>query len=90
MSDRHIDLAWRWLEKADHDVITAQQTLLLPDGPTDTPCFHAQQAAEKALKALLTFHQITVPRIHDLVRLLDIAVAYLPELEQCSAIAEES
>ena len=24
------------------------------DGPTDTPCFHAQQTAEKTLKAILT------------------------------------
>jgi HEPN domain-containing protein len=48
MSDRHVELALRWLEKADHDIITAQQTLLLPHGPTDTPCFHAKQAVEKA------------------------------------------
>ena len=50
MNDKSTDLALRWLEKADHDLVTAKQTLLLPDGPTDTVCFHAQQAAEKALK----------------------------------------
>jgi HEPN domain-containing protein len=81
MSGRHIELAAQWLVKADHDVITARQTLLLPDGPTDTPCFHAQQAAEKALKALLTVYEVVFPRTHDLVRLLDMAVAYVPALE---------
>ena len=48
MTVPHLELAQRWLTRADHDIITAKQTLLLPDGPTDTPCFHAQQAIEKA------------------------------------------
>ncbi len=73
MTDRHSELAQQWLKKADHDLITARQTLELPDGPTDTPCFHAQQAIEKALKALLTFNQITFRKIHDLAPLLDSA-----------------
>lgn len=47
MNSRTLELALRWLEKANHDLITARQTLALPDGPTDTPCFHAQQAVEK-------------------------------------------
>ena len=42
-------------------------------------CFHAQQAAEKAVKALLVDHGISVPRSHDLAFLFarlprDIAV----------------
>lgn len=80
MNDRHVELALRWLEKADHDLITARQTLLLPDGPTDTVCFHAQQASEKALKALLTFHRVSFPKVHDLVLLLDMAVTHLTDL----------
>jgi HEPN domain-containing protein len=38
--------------------------------PWDTVCFHAQQAAEKMLKALLVFHGQLPPRTHDLVALL--------------------
>ena len=34
-------------------------------------CFHAQQAAEKALKALFESVALPVPRTHDLVVLLD-------------------
>ncbi len=33
-------------------------------------CFHAQQAAEKAVKAVLVHHAIRVPRSHDLAYLL--------------------
>lgn len=81
MKDRNLELALRWLEKADHDLITARQTLALQDGPTDTPCFHAQQAAEKALKAVLTCHQVVFPKIHDLMRLLDMSVLLFPALD---------
>jgi HEPN domain-containing protein len=81
MGNKPEELARLWLKKAEHDLITARQTLLLPDGPTDTVCFHAQQAVEKALKALLTFNRVSFPKIHELVRLLDMAIAYLPELE---------
>ena len=34
-------------------------------------CFHAQQAAEKALKAVLLAHGIQVPRTHDMAFLID-------------------
>jgi HEPN domain-containing protein len=82
MSDRHLELARRWLARADNDIITARQTLLLPNSPTDTPCFHAQQAIEKALKASLTYRQIAFTRTHDLLRLLDLNLSILPELEE--------
>ncbi|MCX5961606.1 MAG: HEPN domain-containing protein [Cyanobacteria bacterium] len=81
MTDKHVELANRWLERSNNDIITARQTLLLMNGPTDTPCFHAQQAIEKTFKALLTFHQITFPRTHDLLRLLDLALPFIPDLD---------
>jgi len=34
-------------------------------------CFHAQQAAEKALKAVLVHHGITAPRSHDMAYLME-------------------
>ena len=89
MNAKHTKLALQWLSKADHDLITASQTLLLPDGPTDTVCFHAQQAIEKALKAVLTFHQVTFPKIHDLVRLMDIAGNLIPGMTEYAEIFAE-
>ena len=35
-------------------------------------CFHAQQAAEKALKAVLVGRFIQFPKVHDVERLLDL------------------
>ena len=44
MTVQHLELARRWLVRADHDIITAKQTLLLVGGPTDTPCFSVLEA----------------------------------------------
>jgi len=38
--------------------------------PWDTVCFHAQQVAEKLLKALLVYHGRSPLKTHDLVALL--------------------
>jgi HEPN domain-containing protein len=63
--------ALRWIEKAEHDIRNADHTLTLKkDCPLDTVCFHAQQGAEKCLKALLVFEGVDFPRTHDLVLLL--------------------
>jgi HEPN domain-containing protein len=35
-------------------------------------CFHAQQAAEKAIKALLIKHSVKFPYVHDIVELLTV------------------
>ena len=80
MSDNALELARLWIQKAENDLVTARQTLLLPDGPTDTVGFHAQQAVEKSLKALLTFHQLDFPKTHDLVRLSDLAMRFVDDL----------
>jgi HEPN domain-containing protein len=64
-----------WLAKADSD-LTAARRLLEHGGPYDAVCFHAQQAAEKALKALLAFSNALIPRTHNLEDLL----------QQCTAV----
>ena len=43
------DLARGWLRKAESDISDAERTLS-SEGPFDTACFHAQQAAEKLMK----------------------------------------
>lgn len=56
-----------WVEKAEGDVRTAPRELAAEEAPNwDAVCFHAQQAVEKYLKALLIRKGETVPRTHDL------------------------
>jgi HEPN domain-containing protein len=59
-----------WLRKADHDALAIRSILAGEEVPWDVVCFHAQQEAEKTLKALLVSHAAEPPRTHDLVALL--------------------
>jgi len=64
----------QWIRKADHDLRNAEHTLTLQeDCPFDTVCFHAQQCAEKYLKALLVWTSTDFPKTHDLVILTRLA-----------------
>ncbi len=81
MRDHRHELAQAFLQKAQNDLFTARTTLAAHDGPTDTPCFHAQQAVEKALKALLTIKGVVAPRTHDLLVLLDALPEAPPTVE---------
>ena len=63
----------QWVEKAEHDLTTAEYMLTLLEGcPFDTVCFHAQQCAEKYLKGYLVFRSVDFPKTHDLVILLNL------------------
>ena len=59
-----------WLRKAEHDLLNIENNLAAKDIPWDTVCFHAQQAAEKVLKAFLVYHGRDLSKTHDLVSLL--------------------
>ena len=64
-----IDLAKRLLDAADNDELMAR-SLLPIEGVTDAGSgFHAQQAVEKSIKAILAVKGIEFPFIHDLERL---------------------
>jgi HEPN domain-containing protein len=56
----------RWLQFAREDLTAAESLLHQADTISRHPCWLAQQAAEKALKAVLVFLQIDFPRRHDL------------------------
>jgi HEPN domain-containing protein len=73
-------LVRQWLAKTDDD-IRACEALLAADPPFLYPvCFHAQQAAEKYLKALLTWHQIEFPKTHAIEQLLALLKPTLPDV----------
>ncbi len=67
------DLVQRWLEKARRDLATAEMALASPQPFTDIVCFHAQQAAEKYLKAYLVWKGVPFPRTHALEDLVLLA-----------------
>lgn len=70
-----------WIEKAEGDLKVARREAQTPDPVYDAICFHAQQCAEKYLKALLEEDNITFPQIHDLVVLLDLSGGLIPALD---------
>lgn len=59
-----------WIAKAESDLKNIELVLPADDAPLDTMCFHAQQAAEKYLKALFTCYGIDFGRTHDLPELV--------------------
>jgi HEPN domain-containing protein len=60
-----------WVEKAEADYKTAQREQDVTDNPNhDGICFHAQQCAEKYLKARLIDASIHFPKTHNLGALL--------------------
>jgi HEPN domain-containing protein len=64
------DLVQGWLRKAHSDMIAVEA--LVNASTFDTACFHAQQAAEKYLKAYLTQETVTYPYTHNFVKLVDL------------------
>ncbi|MBA2712228.1 MAG: HEPN domain-containing protein [Rubrobacteraceae bacterium] len=61
----------RWLQYAEDD-LRAAQILMEQGGVPRTACIHAQQAAEKSLKATFVFLQVDFPFTHDLDRLREL------------------
>ena len=59
-----------WLQKADHDLETAERALYAGSPITDTAAYHCHQAAEKALKAFLASRFKPLVKTHDLIDLL--------------------
>ena len=68
-----------WIDKAEGDFATAQvsyRTRKLPNN--DAVCFHAQQCAEKYLKARLEEAGLAIPRTHSLFALLTLILPLEP------------
>lgn len=80
MDDATADIVRQWLRKAENDLRNIRNNLAAEEVPTDTVCFHAQQAIEKLLKALLVANGRNVGKTHDLVKLLSDVADLVPEL----------
>lgn len=64
-------LTLEWVDKAEGDFTTSGRELRARKAPNyDAACFHAQQMAEKYLKALLQENDQPTPKTHSLIDLL--------------------
>ena len=78
-----------WLTKASSDIAAGLHGLTAIPPFTVEALFHAQKAAEKALKGFLIWHEVTFRKVHD-IRLLGEEVTKLdPTLTPCILLASD-
>lgn len=70
-----------WLRKAEQDLRAAEHERKAIPPLTSDIVFHAQQLAEKSLKALMSWHDRPFRKTHNLVELGHQCVELVPELE---------
>src|SRR2546428_464114 len=62
-----------WLNRAQSSLVKAREGSTFPDVYLEDLCFDAQQAGEKAIKAVLLHLGIRFPYVHDLAQLVTLA-----------------
>jgi len=66
-----------WLDYADEDLRLARYALTMSSScPHRLIAFHAQQCAEKYLKAYLVFRRVDFPYTHDIAKLLALCAVH--------------
>jgi len=73
-------IAREWTEKAEGDYSVAASQWREEEPVYDALCFHAQQCAEKYLKAWLVEQDTEFPKTHDLEALAKLCMPSLPGL----------
>ena len=69
------ELVRKWIKKAEQDYNLASHLVAEKLSFYEAAGFHSQQAAEKFLKAYLTWAQVEFPKTHDLDKLLELICA---------------
>jgi len=70
----------QWLLRAEEDLSNAEHDLLATPPFVRSALFHCQQAAEKALKGFLTWHDRVFRRTHNLEELGELCIRIEPGL----------
>ena len=70
MSGPKEELVRNWLVKAHRDLLSAHELASAQVPLLDTAAYHCQQAAEKAIKGYLLFHDVRFEKSHDIVLLI--------------------
>ena len=82
-----IELVKEWPSKAHDDLRLAELAASAKPPVCWGAAFHAEQAAEKLLKALLTFHNVESEKSHSIDYLLDLCVTVEPGAERLRSAA---
>jgi HEPN domain-containing protein len=81
-----------WLRRARSNLARATQGQVTPEVLFEDTCFDAQQAVEKALKALLVLRGVQVPRTHAISELITMLAELgfdIPvDVEEASALTD--
>ena len=82
------DFVQQWLEKARKDLAASKVLLTGAFEDYEAVGFHAQQAAEKFIKAFPVRHQIEFPKTHNIALLRQLVGGVDPELAKTLATAD--
>jgi len=77
-----LEMTRQWIMRADDDLRLAELIMSDSEPVYWAAAFHAQQCAEKALKGLLTFHDVRAGKTHDIGNLLKLSASVLGDFEQ--------
>ena len=84
-----LDLAKEWIRFAKSDLMTARHMFdNVNPREIEISCYHAQQCAEKSLKAYLVSKNVDPPRTHDLIELNNLCMindSRFSDMKQCCA-----
>ena len=78
----------QWLKLAGLDLRSAKNDLKDNPPVTNTACYHAQQCAEKSLKAFIVRWDQHIEKTHDLTLLLKTCIKYDLEFEMHKTAAQ--
>jgi HEPN domain-containing protein len=88
MDEATSELTRTWLVKARADLGSARKLASGPDAYPDAAIYHCQQAAEKAVKGFLTFHEQRFEKVHNLPLLVSQAMKLRPGFSDLLDAAE--
>ena len=81
-----------WLRRARSNLARSAQGQITPEVLLEDACFDAQQAAEKALKALLVLRGVQVPRTHAISELItmlaELGFAIPSDVQEASSLTD--
>jgi HEPN domain-containing protein len=88
MDDAKKELVQAWLSKARRDLDSAKRLASGSKPFLDTAIYHCQQAAEKALKGWLAYHDQRYEKTHDVRMLVTLAATLKTDFTQWFDTAE--